>query len=115
MLSHGKHQPSPLQAASSPSLIFKVSAGWVSGLLSGPNSKTYGALSLNSRAWGLSGPTLDLCQGELVGAAGVFDLQLEGVFVGVVLHDVVVHVHQDPFFALLKYFPNLVMGDIILV
>lgn len=45
-----------------------------------------------------SGPRApsDLREGEPVGAGGLLDLQLEGVLVGVVLHDVVVHVHQDP-------------------
>ena len=39
---------------------------------------------------------LNLCQGELVRAAGFLYLQLEGVLIGVVLHNVVVHVHEDP-------------------
>lgn len=43
-----------------------------------------------------AGAPSDLGEGEFVQPPGLFDLQLEGVFVGVMLHDVVVHVHQDP-------------------
>lgn len=58
---------------------------------------------------------LNLSEGEFVRPRHFFDLQLEGVFIGVMLHNVVVHVHQNPFFTFLEYFPNLVMGNIIFV
>lgn len=47
-------------------------------------SGRYGAASSN------------LSESKFVGAPGLFDLQLEGVLIGVVLHDVVIHVHQNP-------------------
>lgn len=39
---------------------------------------------------------LDLGESELVRSPDLFNLQLEGVFVRVVFHDVVVHVDQNP-------------------
>lgn len=39
---------------------------------------------------------LDLREREPVRPPGFFDLQLEGVFIGVMLHDVIIHVHQNP-------------------
>lgn len=60
-----------------------------------PNTKTHVTASCGSS--GVAGQrALDLGEGELVGRPRLLDLQLEGVLVGVVLHDVVVHVHQDP-------------------
>lgn len=38
----------------------------------------------------------DLCERDLVGVGVAVNVQDERVLVGVVLHDVVVHVHQDP-------------------
>ena len=63
----------------------------------------------------VGGASSDLSEGELERSPGLFRLQLEGVFIGVVLHDIVVHVHQDPFFTLLEDFPNLFLGNIIFV
>lgn len=60
-----------------------------------PNPRAHGTPSRSPRGSGPRAPS-DLREGEPVGAGGLLDLQLEGVLVGVVLHDVVVHVHQDP-------------------
>lgn len=38
----------------------------------------------------------DLCERDLVGICVAVNVEDEGVFVGVVLYDVVVHVDQDP-------------------
>lgn len=38
----------------------------------------------------------DLCERDLIGVRVAVNVEDEGVFVGVVLDDVVVHVHQDP-------------------
>lgn len=58
---------------------------------------------------------LDLREREPVRPPGFFDLQLEGVFIGVMLHDVIIHVHQNPFFTFLEYLPNLIVGHIVFV
>lgn len=41
-------------------------------------------------------PTSDLRQCDLVGVRVAVNVEDEGVFVGVMLNDVIVHVHQDP-------------------
>lgn len=38
----------------------------------------------------------DLCQRDLIGVCVAVDVEDEGVFIGVMLDNVVVHVHQDP-------------------
>lgn len=43
-----------------------------------------------------SGQLSDLCQRDLVGVCVALNIEDEGVFVGVMLDDVIVHVHQDP-------------------
>ena len=43
-----------------------------------------------------AGEPSDLCQRYLVAVRVALDVEDEGVFVGVVLDDVIVHVHQDP-------------------
>lgn len=47
------------------------------------------------REW-RAGVPLDLSEGESVRPPRFLNLQLEGIFIGVMLHDVVVHVHQNP-------------------
>ena len=38
---------------------------------------------------------LDLSQSELVRSSNFFNLQLEGIFIRIVFHDVIVHVDQN--------------------
>lgn len=47
------------------------------------------------RGLGARAPS-DLSEGEPVRPPHLLHLQLEGVLIGVVLHNVIVHVHQDP-------------------
>lgn len=60
-----------------------------------PIGKTYARPSRPRWEWGACVPS-DLSEGESVRPPDLLHLQLEGVLVGVMLHDVVVHVHQDP-------------------
>ena len=52
--------------------------------------------SLPAKPFGSAGEPSDLRQRDLVGVRIALDVEDEGVFVGVMLDDVVVHVHQDP-------------------
>lgn len=49
----------------------------------------------SQRLFCLSGRLSDLCQHDLVGVCAALDAEDEGVFVGVMLDDVIVHVHED--------------------
>lgn len=43
-----------------------------------------------------AGESSDLRQRDLVGVCVALNVQDEGIFIGVVLDDVIVHIHQDP-------------------
>lgn len=81
-------KPLPLTSAG----VWKVADCCTCG---SPNSKTTYHLHL-ARRKGWARVLLDLSEGEFVRPPHFFDLQLEGVFIGVMLHNVVVHVHQNP-------------------
>ena len=100
-----------LQLPLTSTLIWKVADWRTCGL---PTPKAQVTASLSSLGV-VGGASSDLSEGELERSPGLFHLQLEGVFIGVMLHDIVVHVHQDPFFTLLEDFPNLFLGNIIFV
>lgn len=74
-------------------------AGWllekvISVLPNTPNSGKMFTRDLWLKSRGSA--ILDLGESELVRSPDLFNLQLEGVFVRVVFHDVVVHVDQNP-------------------
>jgi len=65
---------------------------------------TASSFRLNLPSFGSADELSDLRQRDLVGVCVALDVEDEGVFVGVMLDDVIVHVHQDPFFTLLVHF-----------
>lgn len=91
MLSPSQKQ-SHLQLPLTSTHIWKV-ADWQTCGLPTPKAQVTASLSLLGVVGGASS---DLSEGELERSPGLFHLQLEGVFVGVMLHDIVIHVHQDP-------------------
>ena len=72
--------------------IWKV-ADWQTCGLSTPEAQVTALLSLLGV---MDVASSDLSEGELERSPRLFHLQLEGVFIGIMLHDIVVHVHQDP-------------------
>lgn len=60
------------------------------------NQQSQRLFCLGLRSVGSADEPSDLRQSDLVGICVALDVEDEGVFVGVMLDDVVVHVHQDP-------------------
>lgn len=58
-------------------------------------SQLFSLVSTCSPFRAAGGPS-DLRQRDLVGVRVAVDVEDEGVFIGVMLNDVIVHVHQDP-------------------
>lgn len=60
------------------------------------NQQSQRLFRLNLRSFESADEQSDLCQCDLVGVCVALNIEDEGVFVGVMLNYVIVHVHQDP-------------------
>ncbi|KAA8585810.1 hypothetical protein FQN60_007379 [Etheostoma spectabile] len=60
------------------------------------NQKSQRLLLLSLLSFESADEQSDLCQCDLVGVCVALNIEDEGVFIGVMLNDVIVHVHQNP-------------------
>lgn len=58
---------------------------------------------------------LDLSESELVRSSNFFNLQLEGIFIRIMFHDVIIHIDQNSFFTFFEDFSYFIKRNLILV